>query len=504
MPFVFPTPAKLKSAGRQLGLDMSDAESREACDLLKPLLGAYEFLDAAPDFLPPVKYPHRPYRFPDAEENPYRAWYVRTSIRGAPSGPLAGRKVAIKDVIFVAGVPMMCGASILEGFVPDYDATVVTRLLDAGAEITGKAVCEYFCVSGASCTASTGHVDNPRKPGYSTGGSSSGCAALIAAGEVDMAVGSDQAGSVRGPGSWSGICGMKPTFGLVPFTGAMSQEFCVDHLGPMTANVADNALMLEVLAGYDGYDGRQQNLTIHRYTDALGKDVKSMRIGVVKEGFGQEFSDPPVDECVRAAAARFAAMGASVTEVSIPEQQTGVAVWAGILFDGLWQTMRLSGLGGNSHGVYSPAQFAAMEHWLDRLGETTANVRLLTLAGKYLERYRGRFYFKAKNLGFRLRAAYDTAFREFDLLLMPTSGRLPRPNPAPVNSLSATELFLNTMVNVENTCPLDVSGHPAMSIPCGMREGLPVGLMLIGRHFDEPVIYRAAHAFEQAGDWQSL
>src|SRR5262245_50709433 len=234
MSFVPPTAAKLKATGRKLGLEMSDAEAKEACELLSPLFGAFDYLDAVPDFLPPVKYPDRPYRFPNAEDNKYRAWYVRTSIKGAPSGPLAGRKVAIKDVIFVAGVPMMCGASILEGFVPDFDATVVTRLLDAGAEITGKAVCEYLCVSGASCTASTGHVDNPRKAGYSTGGSSSGCAALVAGGEVDMAVGSDQAGSVRVPGSWSGIVGMKPTFGLVPFTGAMSQEFGVDHLGPMT------------------------------------------------------------------------------------------------------------------------------------------------------------------------------------------------------------------------------------------------------------------------------
>lgn len=504
MPFTYPTPAKLRSAARQLGLALGDAESREMVDLLTPLLGAYDFLDAAPDVLPPVRYPDRPYEFPAPEDNPYRAWYVRTSIKGAASGPLSGRTVAIKDVIFVAGVPMMNGASILEGFIPDYDATVVTRLLDAGAEITGKAACEYFCVSGASCTASTGHVDNPRKPGYSTGGSSSGCAALVAAGQVDLAVGSDQAGSVRVPGSWSGVCGMKPTFGLVPFTGALSQEFCVDHLGPITANVADNALMLEVLAGHDGYDGRQQSLAIHQYTAALGKDVRGMKIGVVEEGFAQQHSDPAVDGCVRAAAARLEGLGATVSRVSIPEQQTGIAVWAGILIDGLWQTMRLAGLGCNYQGVYSPAQFAAMEHWLDRLGETPANVKLLTLAGKYLERYRGRYYAKAKNLGFRLRAAYDTALREHDLLLMPTTRRLPRPNPAPLPMLGATELFANTMVNVENTCQTDVTGHPAMSIPCGMREGLPVGMMLIGKHFDEPAIYRAAHAFEQSGDWRNL
>lgn len=502
MPFIHPTPAELKSTGSELGLELSDAESRELADILDPVFGAYDFLDAAPDALPEVRYPDRPYEFPAPEDNPYKAWYVRTSIKGAASGPLSGRTVAIKDVIFVAGVPMMNGASILEGFVPDYDATVVTRLLDAGAEITGKAVCEYFCVSGSSCTASTGHVDNPRKPGYSTGGSSSGCGALVAAGHVDMAVGSDQAGSVREPASWSGVCGMKPTFGLVPFTGAMSQEFCVDHLGPITANVADNALMLEVLAGHDGYDGRQQNLVIHKYTDALGKDVRGMKIGVLKEGFGQDFSDEAVDECVRAAAARYKSMGAVVGEVSIPEQLTGIAVWAGILFDGLWQTMRFAGLGQNYEGVYSPAQFAAMEHWLDRLGETPANVQLLMLAGKYLERFHGRYYFKAKNLGFRLRAAYDAALKEYDLLLLPTARRLPRPNPAPLNTLTAREVFANTMVNIENTCQTDVTGHPGMSIPCGMRDGLPIGMMLIGNRFDEPAIYRAAHAFEQSGDWK--
>ena len=156
MPFIHPTPAKLKAVGRSLGLEMSTAESREMADILSPLLSAYDFLDAAPDALPVVHYPERPYEFPAPEDNPYKAWYVRTSIKGAASGPLSGRTVAIKDVIFVAGVPMMNGAAILEGFVPDYDATVVTRLLDAGAEITGKAVCEHFCVSGTSCTASTG------------------------------------------------------------------------------------------------------------------------------------------------------------------------------------------------------------------------------------------------------------------------------------------------------------------------------------------------------------
>ncbi|MBI2970679.1 MAG: amidase, partial [Gammaproteobacteria bacterium] len=245
MSFRSPTPSDLKSIAGALGLELSDADAKMMRDSMAPLMQGFEYVDGEPEELPQIKYPGRPYEFPKPAENPLNGWYVKTSIKGAPAGPLAGRTVAVKDVIFVAGVPMMNGASILEGFVPDFDATVVTRLLDAGAEITGKAACEYLCVSGASCTASCGIVDNPRKSGYSSGGSSSGSAALVGGGYVDMALGTDQAGSVRAPSSWSGTCGMKPTFGLVPYTGAMGQEACIDHIGPITSNVADNALMLE-------------------------------------------------------------------------------------------------------------------------------------------------------------------------------------------------------------------------------------------------------------------
>src|SRR6185437_5848392 len=146
-------------------------------------------------------------------------WTIKTAIKGAASGPLAGRRVALKDNVCLAGVPMMIGAGFLEGSVPDVDATIVTRILDAGGEIAGKAVCEYYCVSGGSHTSATGPVHNPRKRGHTTGGSSSGSAALVAAGEVPMAIGGDQAGSIRIPASFCGIVGLKPTFGLVPYTG---------------------------------------------------------------------------------------------------------------------------------------------------------------------------------------------------------------------------------------------------------------------------------------------
>ena len=160
----------------------------------------------------------------------------------------------MKDNICLAGVPMMNGASTLEGYVPDVDATVVQRILDAGGTIVGKSVCEYFCFSGGSHTSSSGPVHNPHRQGYSAGGSSSGSAALVAAGEVPMALGGDQGGSIRMPASFCGIYGMKPTHGLVPYTGIMPIELTIDHTGPMTATVEDNALLLEVLAGPDGLD----------------------------------------------------------------------------------------------------------------------------------------------------------------------------------------------------------------------------------------------------------
>ena len=202
-----------------------------------------------------------------------------------------------QDNIMLAGVPMMNGSSTMEGYMPDFDATIV--MLDAGAEIKGKVHCEHFCLSGGSHTNSSGPVHNPHKMGYSAGGSSSGSGVVVALGEVDMAIGGDQGGSIRMPSSFCGTYGMKPTWGLVPYTGIMPIEIFVDHTGPMTANVADNALLLEVLAGDDGYDPRIKAPKVQEYTKALGLGVKGMKIGVVKEGFQQATAEAAVNESVR-------------------------------------------------------------------------------------------------------------------------------------------------------------------------------------------------------------
>src|SRR5579859_3643985 len=195
--FEKPSLEDLRRAAHELGMKRSDDYLRAVDEIVAPLSAAYAALDAMPDELPPVKYPRGPVIWPKGDENRYGAWYVKTSIRGAPRGPLSGRRIALKDNICLAGVPMTLGADVFDGYVPDVDATVVERILDAGGEIAGKAVCEYFCVSGGSHTSSTGPVQNPRKGGYTTGGSSSGSAALVASDDVDIAIGGDQAGSIR-------------------------------------------------------------------------------------------------------------------------------------------------------------------------------------------------------------------------------------------------------------------------------------------------------------------
>jgi amidase len=502
MKFDPPGVEDLKSVASGLGYSLDDDTARAILGFAGGFTGSFEYLASQREELPPVGYPERSFRKPEPEENPLGAWQVITDSEGNSSGALLGKRIAIKDNIFVAGVPMQNGTAFLNGFMPDFDASVVTRVLDAGARITGKAACEYLCVSGGSATSASGIVSNPVAPEYSAGGSSSGSAALVGAGAVDMALGCDQAGSVRIPSSWSGTVGMKPTHGLVPYTGILGMESTLDYCGPITANVADNALLLEVIAGADGYDGRQRDLKVHRYTDALGRAVRGMRIGLLSEGFGHALSEPDVDACVRAGAQRLEALGAEISEVPVPLHPDGVSIWSGVISDGLSQTLRLDGQGYNTEGVYSPAFCEAMHGWQARLDEFPINALMLVLLGRYLERYRGRFYVTAKNLVRRLRADYDAALSRVDLLVLPTTLMKAIRNPSGQSELSTDQIMTAAFNTILNTCQFDITGHPAMSLPCGMREGRPVGMMFVSRHWNEPAIYRAAHALEQSGDWR--
>jgi amidase len=499
-----PSADQLRAVAQQCGLSLSDEDVVSFGKLMGGFMLAYRAVDAMADELPEVKYPRSPGRRPPPAANTHNAWYYKTSIKGAATGKLAGKRVAIKDNVMVAGVPMMNGASTLEGFVPDFDAVVVTRLLDAGAEIVGKTHCECFCLSGGSHTNATGPVHNPWKMGFSAGGSSSGSAAVVALGEADMAIGGDQGGSIRMPASFSGIYGMKPTWGLVPYTGIMPIEIFVDHTGPMTATVRDNALMLEVIAGDDGYDPRIKAPKVQPYSQLLEGGVAGLKIGVVAEGFKQANAEEAVNEKVRAGAKRLADLGAHVAEVSIPMHLDGPAIWTPIGTEGLTQTMLWGdGYGLSRPDLYSVALMDFHHGWRRRVNDLSETTKLFLLLGTYINNtYGPRYYGKAMNITRRLTAAYDKAFEAFDLLLMPTTPMKATPLPGP--DASREDYVQRALEMISNTAPFDLTHHPAMSLPCGIIDGLPVGLMLVGRHFEEPTIYKAAYAFEQSGDWKTF
>src|SRR5262252_3252458 len=369
--------------------------------------------------------PDRAWQRPADADNPLGAWYVTTRIQTRDDGPLAGRQIAIKDNIEVAGVPMMNGSAVLEGFVPRQDATVVTRLLDAGAIVTGKAVCEDLCFSGGSHTSATGPVRNPWDHTRSAGGSSSGSAALVAADGVDLALGGDQGGSIRIPAAFCGVVGHKPTHGLVPYTGAFPIENTLDHLGPITRTVRDAALMLGVLAGPDGLDPRQRAaVPAQDYLTGLDDGLDGMTAAVVEEGFAHPgLSQPEVDDTVRAAIAVLAGAGATVRPVSIPWHRDAIHVWTVIATDGaVTQMIDGNGFGMNWPGRYDPdliGHYARgrREH-ADAIPET---VKATMLCGRYaIDTYHGRYYAMARELALELAAAYDAALAGLDVLVLPT------------------------------------------------------------------------------------
>ena len=499
-----PTLAQLREVADELGFSMGDAELSAQLETLLPGFAAYNLVDRMPDELPEVRYPRLPGRRPTGEENRFGAWYVKTTVEGAPSGKLKGKKVALKDNICLAGVPMTNGASTMEGYVPDVDATVVQRILDAGGTIVGKTVCEYFCFSGGSHTSSTGPVHNPHRHGYSAGGSSSGSGAVVAAGEVPMALGGDQGGSIRMPASFCGIYGMKPTHGLVPYSGIMPIETTLDHTGPMTATVEDNALLLEVLAGPDGLDPRQYGGQSKPYREALSRGVQGLRIGVVEEGFGHPQSMAQSDAVVREAAERLRGMGAVVETISLPMHRAGGAIWLPIAAEGATvQMMHGNGFGFNWQGLYVTSMLDHHSAWRTRADELSDTLKNTMLLGHFMTtRYRGHYYAKAQNLVRRLRKAYDDALARYDLLLMPT---LPMTaTPIPAEGASVGEIIQRGFEILPNCAPFDCTHHPAMSVPCGLVDGLPVGLMLVGKAYDEETIYRAAASFERGVDWRTI
>lgn len=437
-----------------------------------------------------------------AGADPHHAWMFRATDR-APvpaSGPLAGLRLAVKDSIAVAGMPMTAGSAFLrEGFVPKRSAVAVERALDAGATLAGTAVCEDLCNSGSSFTSATGPVLNPYDPERAAGGSTSGCGVLLATDQADIALGTDLGGSVRNPAAWCGVAALKATFGLVPYAGALATEFSMDHLGLMARHAADLARLLDAVAGPCAEDPRQAGIGALRGGAAdIGGDISGLRIGIVRDGFGwPDRSDPRVDAVVRAAADALARLCAGAEETSIELHRHGRDIHVPISCEGgLATVFEQNSQGSNHAGAYDPDLARAFgEALATNIDALPLNGTVSLIAGTVLRHEtKSRVMALAQALRVRLRAQYDAALRRFDLLVMPTVPMPPHRLPkGPLQPAAHQRLAFEMH---DNNCVTNLTGHPALSVPCGMVDGLPVGMLLIGRHLDDHLLLRAAHRFE--------
>ena len=415
---------------------------------------------------------------------------------------------------------------------------MVRRVLEAGATVMGTATCENYSACPLSYSAASGPVHNPWLKGYNSGGSSSGPGALVAAGmikketgkdlgeTVDMALGGDQGGSIRLPASYCGIYGLKPTLGLVPYTGIASILPMLDHTGPMCTSVRDVALLLQVIAGYDGIDTRmtaesplRENvkpypalLDSFMSTTDTGRLGSGLRVGLLKESFTVPgLSDSVRDRVHQAAKDRFTAAGATVIEVSIPMHSLGPAIWTAATRGSMSEFAVRGQMPGylSYHPPHLKLRWPLDQEWFDLLTSTNPAVPNLVLASSHLKSKFGEApEAKAHRKVFELRAAYDEAFREVDVLVTPCTPTVAMPHPklkfTDGQGSSVMEKLKLSIGSTSNTCPFNVTGHPAVSIPCGFASPeangvevrLPIGMQLISKRWDEETLLKAAAVFE--------
>ncbi|KAJ7475773.1 amidase signature domain-containing protein [Mycena latifolia] len=530
------TSAQLDDTASRFGVTVPAADVDAYCVLLSGLDAYVALVDAEEDYVPRLdlqRFPRVNIHRPTPAENTadYNAWAYKVEITSTSpadlAGPLAGLSVAVKDNVNIAGVPSLLGTDIFtKPYVPAYDATIVTRLLQAGATIVGKAACENFSMSPTSFTNAHANVQHPMAPGYSAGGSSSGSAALLCAGKVPLAIGGDQGGSIRLPAAYCGLVGLKPTFGLVPYTGIASLSALVDHTGPMTRSVLENALLLGAIAGKDGLDDRQIDAPAYgvnyyepllAYQEDPKAAVKGMRIAVLVESLQVNGLDKRVADKVKEAANLFRALGAEVLEVSVPMHLLGAAIWTVANLQGMSEHA-LRAQNPLRHGVHDVALNQALSTWTQDMFEKVqlhnpAATNAL-LGGQYLkDKYPG-MTDKAINLSRKLKDVYQAVFEDqgIDLLVLPCTPSISNYTSSVSDSLM--EKMSKAIGITQNTAPFNVSGHPALSLPIGMlgvieREEdrhikLPIGMQLVAGLFEEAKIYRAAFAWERSYDWRNM
>ncbi|XP_012942456.1 amidase [Aplysia californica] len=493
---------EIQKISDDLKYDCSPALLTAITDLSNNYLEVLKDVDNLTDLVPEVKYPRLPGYRPEPEDRRGNAWAWRCDIQGSSEGLLAGKTLAIKDNCAVAGVPMSNGSRLLEGYVPDYDATLVTRILDAGGRIVGKSSCDDFCFSAMGFSSVDGYSHLPSRPDLRTGGSSGGSAVLVAEGDVDMAIAADQGGSIRIPAAWTGCVGLKPTLGLVPYTGLVSIEPTVDHVGPIARNVADCALLLEAIAGPDGLDGRQPSgLEVPKYTEQLETvSVAGKTLGLLKEGFASCVEDS--QSSVKQFLNSVSKAQLKTTDVSVPLHAHGLSVFMPLVGQGAQSAFQDGTCAQHVKGFSSTSLEKAVRQGRESSASLLSpNAKYLTMLGEFTKRRHGnRYATKCRNLVIKLTAQYDEALKKCDVIVMPTLTHPTVGLPEGSNKdAQATSEYLTVALDMcANTAPTDLTGHPALTLPLGkLCDGKADSVMIVGRKYDETTVLGVARALEK-------
>ncbi len=409
--------------------------------------------------------------------------------------PLTGIPMIIKDNMCTRGVATTCSSRMLENFVPPYNATVVERLRDCGAVMVGKANMDEFAMGSSTENSALFVTNNPWDLSRVPGGSSGGSAAAVAAGEAVFALGSDTGGSIRQPAGFCSVVGLKPTYGRVSRYGLVAFASSLDQIGPITRDVTDCALVLKAIAGYDRRDSTSVPLPVPDYTQCLDGDIKGIRIGVPREYF-IEGVQVEVDEVMRAAISKLEELGARVDwEVSLPHTRHALAVY--YIIAPSEASANLARYDGVKYGFSYNADSMWEEMEKTREYGFGAEVKRRIMLGTYAlsAGYYDAYYLKAQKVRTLIRREFDQAFTQYDVLVTPTSPTVPFKIGEKVDD--PLQMYLSDVC----TLPINIAGLPAISLPAGFADGLPVGMQIIGRPFDEAAILKVAYAYEQATEW---
>lgn len=430
--------------------------------------------------------------------NKEKALATATELEKVPfeeRGPLFGLPIGVKDNIVTEGLETTCASKILQGFNPIYDATVVKKLREAGMITIGKLNMDEFAMGSSNENSAYKTTKNPWSLDRVPGGSSGASAAAVAAGEVPFSLGSDTGGSIRQPASYCGVVGMKPTYGRVSRFGLVAFASSLDQIGPITRNVEDNALLLEAISGVDANDSTSADIEVPNFAAALTGDIKGLRIAVPKEYLGEGVS-AAVRESVMDALKVLEAQGATWEEVSLPHSKYALATY--YILSSSEASSNLSRFDGIRYGFRAEN----VENLLDLYKETRAQgfgdeVKRRIMLGTYslsAGTYDA-YYKKAQQVRTLIKQDFDKVLADYDVIVGPTA-------PTPAFKIGENvEDPLTMYANDILTIPINLAGVPAISIPCGFDNGLPLGLQIIGNYFDESTIYRVAHAYEQSTEF---